>query len=50
MARIGVIIPDEMKKALDQIAEEEERNISYVVRKAIQEYLNGRQAVKVAKD
>ena len=50
MARIGVIIPDDMKEALDKIAAEEERNISYVVRKAIQEFLDGRQAVKVAED
>lgn len=40
MAKITVIIPDEMKQGLDDIAIKEERNLSWVVRKAIQEYLD----------
>lgn len=40
MARITVIIPDEMKTAIDKIAKEEDRNLSWVVRKAIQDYLD----------
>lgn len=40
MARITVIIPDEMKEAIDKKAELEDRNLSWVVRKAIQEYLD----------
>ena len=40
MARITIIIPDETKVQLEQIAQDEDRNLSYVVRKAIQEYLD----------
>lgn len=40
MAKITVIIPDEMKEKIEQIATQEERNISWVVRKSIQEYLD----------
>ena len=40
MARITIIIPDETKNKLEQIAQDEDRNLSYVVRKAIQEYLD----------
>lgn len=40
MAKITVIIPDEMKEGLDKTAVKEERNLSWVVRKAIQEYLD----------
>lgn len=40
MARITIIIPDETKGKLEQIARDEERNLSYIVRKAIQEYLD----------
>ena len=42
MAQINVRIPDEMKEELDKIAVEEERKVSWVVRKAIQQYLDGR--------
>jgi predicted DNA-binding protein len=37
--KICVIIPKEMKEELDRICKNEERNISWVVRNAIQEYI-----------
>lgn len=37
---ISVIIPVEIKEALDDVAKKEERTLSWVVRKAIEEYLN----------
>lgn len=36
---ISVVIPDEMRQELDKQAAALERNISWVVRKAIEEYL-----------
>ena len=50
MAQITVRIPDEDRDKLEQIAQKEDRKISYIVRRAIQEYLNGIQAVKYEKD
>lgn len=40
MAQITVRIPDEDRDKLEQIAQEEDRKISYIVRRAIQEYLD----------
>lgn len=40
MAKICVILPDEMKEEIDKVAKEQERNLSWVVRKAIEEYLS----------
>ena len=40
MAQITVRIPDEDRNKLEQIAKEEDRKISYIVRKAIREYLD----------
>lgn len=37
---ISVILPLEMYEAIEKVCEEEERNVSYIVRKAIQEYLD----------
>ncbi len=42
MAKISVIIPDEMKAAMERAAAAEDRNISWIVRKAIEEYLEER--------
>lgn len=42
MVRITIMLPEENKEALEQIAQEEERNLSWVVRKAIQQYLDGK--------
>lgn len=39
MIRINALIPEEDKIVLEKIAQEEERNLSWVVRKAIQEYI-----------
>lgn len=43
MAQITVRIPDEDRDKLEQIAQEKDRKISYIVRKAIQQYLDGMQ-------
>ena len=40
MAQITVRIPDEDRDKLEQIAQEEDRKISYIVRIDIQEYLD----------
>lgn len=40
---IGVIIPDDMREKLEEICKEEDRNISWVVRKAIAEYIANRE-------
>ena len=39
MAKICVILPDEMKEEIDRIAKKQDRNLSWIVRKAIEEYL-----------
>lgn len=39
MVKLNAMIPEEDKIALEKIAQEEERNLSWTVRKAIQEYL-----------
>lgn len=40
MAKICVILPDEMKEEVDKVAKEQDRNLSWIVRKAIEEYLS----------
>lgn len=44
MARLSVIIPDEMKIKLDSIAEKQDRNLSYVVRKVLENYISKSEA------
>jgi predicted transcriptional regulator len=39
MAKICVNLPDDDKEAIEKLAAADERNISWIVRKAIQEYL-----------
>lgn len=39
MARINIIVPDELRQEIEKVAAEQDRNISWVVRKAIEEYL-----------
>lgn len=39
MAKICVILPDEMKEEVDKVAKEQDRNLSWIVRKAIEAYL-----------
>lgn len=39
---ISVILPMEMIEELEKIMKEEERNMSWIVRKAIQEYIDKR--------
>ena len=39
MARISIVIPDEDKKAIEEIAARQDRNMSWIVRAAIQEYI-----------
>lgn len=41
MAQLSVRIPDEMKKQLEQIALADSRSVAFVVKKAIQQYLDG---------
>jgi predicted transcriptional regulator len=36
---ISLAIPAELKEAIEKVAEKEERSLSWIVRKAIQEYL-----------
>ena len=43
---ISVILPGEMISALEEIMKEEERNMSWIVRKAIQEYIDNRTVYK----
>ena len=43
MTRITILIPEDDKEELEAIAEDEERNLSWVVRKAIQFYLESRE-------
>lgn len=40
---VGLRIPQEMKKTLDRIALEEDRTLSYLVRRAIDQYLARRE-------
>lgn len=47
MAKICVIIPDDMKEDIDMAAAEQDRKLSWVVRKALEEYL---QKVKEEKE
>ena len=42
-AQINVRISDEDKEILDKIAKEEDRTVSWLVRKAIQLYVEGKQ-------
>jgi predicted transcriptional regulator len=39
MAKISIILPDEDKNLIEKIAKSQERNLSWVVRKAIQDYI-----------
>ena len=39
MIRITVMLPEEHKDILEKIAKEEDRNLSWMVRKAVQEYI-----------
>lgn len=39
MARINIIVSDELRQEIEKVAAEQDRNISWVVRKAIEEYL-----------
>lgn len=39
MAQLNIRISDEDRKKLEEIAKEEDRSVSYLVRKAISEYL-----------
>lgn len=41
MAKICVIIPDDMKEQIEKVAAEQERNLSWVVRKSLENYIRG---------
>ena len=43
---ISLAITEDMKEAIDNIAEKEERSSSWVVRKAIEEYIENRKVYK----
>ena len=47
MAQLSVRIPDNMKEQLEKIAAEDSRSVAFVVKKAIQQYLDG---MKVCQD
>lgn len=44
---VSTTIPAEMKAKLDAIAEKEDRKISWVIRKAIEQYLYGLEDVEL---
>lgn len=44
---ISVIVSEEMRADLDRIAVQEERNLSWIVRKALQNYIDGQQVCEV---
>lgn len=46
MAKITVIISDELKSAIEEEAAEEERNLSWVIRKALQEHFDSQKVYK----
>ena len=50
MARIGIIIHDEMRDKLEEIAQEKDRNLSWIVRKALQQYIEGQEICSVEED
>lgn len=39
MARINIIVSEVLRQEIEKVAAEQDRNISWVVRKAIEEYL-----------
>ncbi len=39
MAQFSIRIPDEMKEELEKIASKNERSLSFIVKKAIEQYL-----------
>ena len=40
---INVVVPVELRKALEEIAAREERTLSWIVRKALQEYIESKE-------
>lgn len=40
MAQLCIVVPDEMKKDLEKIAQKEERKLSFIVRKVLQDFLD----------
>ena len=40
MTQLSIRVPDEMKKELEEIAEKDSRSVSFIVKKAIEDYLN----------
>lgn len=47
---ISVVVTDEMREALDKAATEQERNISWIIRKAIEQYLDKLQNTTLDKE
>mgnify|MGYP003294226184 CR=1 FL=1 len=43
MAKISIIIPDEIKEKLDKEAMENDVKLSWVVRKALRQYVQGQE-------
>ena len=39
MAKLSINLPDEMKQAIKMAADKEDRDMSWIVKKAIEEYL-----------
>lgn len=46
MVRITVMIPEEIKDSLDKIAKEKDRSFAYVVRTALEQYLQEKEPVQ----
>ena len=40
MAQLSIRVPDEMKEELERIATEDRRSVAFVVKEAIQKYLD----------
>ena len=39
-AQLSIRVPDEMKEQLEKVAEQDDRSVAFVVKKAIQNYLD----------
>ena len=45
MAQFSFRLPDEMKEKLEEIAKEERRSVSFILKDAIEYYLRGKEPV-----
>lgn len=47
MAKMSINLPDEMKEAIKVAAKKEDRDMSWIVKKAIEQYIRGLEDVEV---